>query len=118
MTLTQIRNRVSKENGFDVAIKKRDRKYAYAKKVYCKLAHQFNKYTYQDIADSIDCNHATIIHHLKTFDSVYDADLDNYIKLKKEIQPLHQKEIFIYRINEILKGLKLEEVESIYNKMQ
>jgi len=77
--LTRLRQLVEEYYGFSIMKKSRLRQVVYAKKVFSQLGRDFG-YSYQAIANDIGHNHATIIHHEKSFHAILDYDARIYNK--------------------------------------
>lgn len=123
MTIIQVKELLNRTYGFDIATKGRKREYVYARRVFSKLARDFG-YTFQEVGDVIDCNHATIVHHIKMFSTVTDLDLRVYDKItdilnsSKRLRPERNLDdtisnsVYIERIEELeamVVDLKMEE---------
>jgi hypothetical protein len=77
--LTRLRQLVEEYYGFSIMKRNRAREVVYAKKVFSQLGRDFG-YAYQAIANEIGHNHATIIHHEKSFHAILDYDAKIYNK--------------------------------------
>lgn len=90
--------------GFDITRKGRRREYIYARKVYSKIARGLG-FTYQSIAGYIGANHATILHHVKTFHVVEEIDIENHDKCIEILKAMtYITEELIEENPEILQG--------------
>jgi len=77
--LIRLKQLVEEYYGFSIMKKSRSRQIVYAKKVFSRLGRDFG-YPYQAIGDAIGHNHATIIHHEKSFHAILDYDARIYNK--------------------------------------
>ena len=73
MTSEEIKNIVNKEFETDVSLKLRKRDTIDAKRVYVKLCREHTLETYDKIGKTINCNHATILHHYKHRNIIQDV---------------------------------------------
>ena len=79
---------------FKVKIQSNTRKRytVYARKVYFKLANElYEYYTQSEIAKAVNRDHATFIHSVKTFYTVYDEHLEGYNHLMEKHSWLFKK---------------------------
>lgn len=70
--------------GVDISLKNRKRNSVDARRIFSKVLRE-RGYTYESIGDSLDRDHATIIHYISTIDSIltFDKGLrDKYIACK------------------------------------
>ena len=80
--LYKLRELVEGFYEFDISQGGRQQDLIYARKVYCKLARD-NRHTFQSIGDSIGMNHATILYHYNSFETVLPYDMEVYEKCLK-----------------------------------
>ncbi len=80
MDIKQVKQLLDNTYGIDISRNVRDREYVYARRVFSKICKEFG-YTYKEIGATIDSTHATIIHHIKNFDTIRDTDFTVYRKL-------------------------------------
>ena len=123
MNIQQVKELLSRTYGFDIAEKTRVREFVYARRVFAKITREFG-YTFQEIGDTIGCDHATIIHHVKMFNTVMDVDLKVYDKIKeilnssKRLRPERNIEgdinpsVYLDRIDELENILLEKNMES------
>ena len=112
MDITQLKGLLDQTYGFDISSKTRAREYVYARRVFSKVSRDFG-YTFGEIGIAIGCNHATIIHHVKSFDTVHDTDKDIYRKVSiilkssdrlnpyKNLQEPTDVSVYLDRISEL-----------------
>lgn len=62
--LKEIMNYVIDQTGLDIRENTRRREYVYARSLYFKLAREFTAISMRDIAESVDRDHATVIHSI------------------------------------------------------
>ena len=82
MDITQLKGLLDRTYGFDISKKTRAREYVYARRVFSKVGRDFG-YTFEDIGSIIDCDHSTIIHHIKSFETIHATDKEVYGKVVK-----------------------------------
>ena len=80
MTLKQLKEELNKYYKFDIAERNRHREYAYARKVYCKLAREIG-YTYQALGKEVGLKHDAALYHTKDFKVVGERDKNIYNKI-------------------------------------
>ena len=73
MKLKDIKQELNKYYKFDIAERNRQREYAYARKVFCRLARELG-YTFQALGDEIGIKHDAAIYHYNDFKSVDERD--------------------------------------------
>lgn len=67
----------------DIDEKTRKRDWVEARWVYCKILKDYEKMSVTRISMTLNKNHATILHTLKTFDAIYKNDKTLYSMYKK-----------------------------------
>ena len=84
MTLEQLKEIVNYK--FDVNIENRTRKrhVVYARKVYCNIAFNLNKYSLEKIGLAINQPHDAVLYHKNTIDKCYDLHKIGYNEIIKE----------------------------------
>ena len=115
MTLEELKNKVNQEYNIDISERNRRRHYAYARKVYCKLAREM-RFKCEDIGNTIGLKHDMAIYHKNTFNVVTEDDkliynkiiVDNHLNIDiinipkpKEIvlpEPISYKESLLLKI--------------------
>jgi hypothetical protein len=75
--LLKLKEILEEYYGFSINKGSRVREKIYAKKVFSRLGKNFG-YTYQLMADIIGCDHATMIHHNKSFHVILGNDVKIY----------------------------------------
>lgn len=108
----------------DIDTNSRERKFVDARRVYCKIMKDFG-FTYQHIAFTINKNHATAIHYVKSLDFImdYDLNLKNKYNLAKKFFVLKNNELKITSSNDLYLNLislsnKLNEIYIIKNYLK
>lgn len=116
-TINSLKDGVSEFFNVDLSSKKRDTKHYRARSIFYKLCFKLvYKPTYQAIGDSVNRNHATVIHSVKNFerDLKFDSHMsDMYDSLKDiylEFQVDKKTNQDIVKSNQMLKR-KVEELE-------
>ena len=70
LTLSQIKILVSKDLKINIKKNTRNRKYVYGRAIYFKLCKEFTHASLNEIGDSVNREHATVIHGLTVFDTM------------------------------------------------
>jgi hypothetical protein len=78
MTLKQLRDIVNETFEVNIEIQTRKRHTVYAKKVYCSIANNLNKYSLERIGECMNMPHDNVIYHLKTVGKLYDLHKIGY----------------------------------------
>ena len=84
----QIKSIVEGYFSVNLDSKRRFRHIVDAKKIYCKLCTDLTNESLKKIGDTIDKNHATVIHHSKTATFLIETDPDfskEFLTLKRQI---------------------------------
>ena len=123
MKLEELINIIDNKLHSDIKSKSRKRNNVYARKLYCTLAYECIKkvvkseqgveikvrYTYQDIADTLNVNHDLIYYHKSTFDTVnekyknvYNVIIDEY---DLEVKKLSTKSNYVPQLTVTQKNL-------------
>ena len=93
MKIEEIKEMFDRAYGFDIATKTRVDEYVQARKAYCKLTRELG-FGLQNIGDSINRDHATALHCVRTSQTITDFDVKVYNKILelvescREIEPL------------------------------
>jgi hypothetical protein len=83
--LYKIKKDLDKLYGFDISTKLRSRKYAYARKVFCKLARlRIEQYTLTEIGNALNIQHDNVIYNLNTFNYIGKSDVLIFNKLSNK----------------------------------
>ena len=102
MKLKDIKQELNKYYKFDIAERNRQREYAYARKVFCRLARELG-YTFQTLGDEIGIKHDAAIYHYNDFSVVSDRDKKIFNKVIRRLGlPIEQcaiKTKQIYKFN-------------------
>lgn len=120
-SLTIIKEFLDEAYGFDISNTSRKRKYCYAKKVFCKLAFETNRFKCLEVAKEIGLtNHTTYLYHCKTFDVVFDKDKEIYkyakMMLGSYLYTINEKSELMKSILEHLKELDYSQLKEFYLK--
>lgn len=82
MTLEKLKAELDSKYGFDIASKSKKRRFAYARKVYCRIARKLycnikkeHLHTWDSIGKSINISHDAAYFHFNSFKVVGDRDL-------------------------------------------
>ena len=93
MKLEEIKQMFDKAYGFDIADRTRLDEYVQARKTYCKLTRELG-FGLHNIGKSIDRDHATALHCVRTSQTIRDFDVKVYdrifelVQYCREIEPL------------------------------
>ena len=119
-TINSIKDSVSKLFNVDLSSSKRDTKHLRARSVFYKMCYNLcYKPTLQAIGDSVNKNHATVIHSIKTFENNLKFDpimRDMYDTIKKLHKYYEGEDVAIPELlksNELLRNKLAELEESI-----
>lgn len=119
-TINSIKDSVSKLFDVDLSSSKRDTKHFRARSVFYKMCYNLcYKPTLQAIGDSVNKNHATVIHSIKTFENNLKFDpimRDMYDTIKKLHKYYEGEDVAIPELlksNELLRNKLAELEESI-----
>jgi hypothetical protein len=89
MKLETIKEAVNKKFGLDIALDTRQRNYAYAKKVFSKLAYESGA-TFKEVGNVIKKSHCNILHHVNSIDVITLEDKRKHDEIKEEKQQTKQ----------------------------
>lgn len=110
--INKIRKEVEEATSQDLSVKSRKRQLVYARAIYFKLCKEKTRFTLQRIADTLEVNHATVLHAINNVFPVIQREepllYEIYNKLKKEDDVKYLKENYYALRNEYEKLLKLK----------
>jgi len=92
---TKILNTIKKVTGVDITTKTRKYEFIEARMIYYKLLRD-RGYSLQEIGDTLDKNHATVLHGINVFNDIKDYDKDLMEKYSAAIQLLAGEKISKY----------------------
>lgn len=92
---TKILNTIQKVTGVDITTKTRKYEFIEARMIYYKLLRD-RGYSLQEIGDTLDKNHATVLHGINVFNDIKDYDKDLREKYSAAIQLLAGEKISKY----------------------
>ena len=92
---TKILNTIQKVTGVDITTKTRKYEFIEARMIYYKLLRD-RGYSLQEIGDTLDKNHATVLHGINVFNDIKDYDKDLMEKYSAAIQLLAGEKISKY----------------------
>ena len=92
---TKILNTIQKVTGVDITTKTRKYEFIEARMIYYKLLRD-RGYSLQEIGDTLDKNHATVLHGINVFNDIKDYDKDLREKYSEAIQLLAGEKISKY----------------------
>ena len=134
MEITQrLKEIILQETGEDINIKTRKKNTVEIRSLYCNILKQLKPHkTLQSIGETIDLNHATIIHALRMYEvyskdnkdlkAIKDTILSHFIKVDKQIEELTETEALQQQINtlrfnnnELKNELKKQQQTKKYN---
>jgi len=106
MKLQELKDLLDELYGFDISADTRKREYAYARKVFCKIAYDYG-YRWKDIKVVIGISHDLCIYHHGTFNAINPIDLHNYNTAIKYFElPMEQIPSMSWYINgEMVQGI-------------
>jgi hypothetical protein len=92
---TKILNTIQKVTGVDITTKTRKYEFIEARMIYYKLLRD-RGYSLQEIGDTLDKNHATVLHAINVFEDIIEYDKDLAEKYSESIQLLAGEKIDKY----------------------
>lgn len=92
---TKILNTIQKVTGVDITTKTRKYEFIEARMIYYKLLRD-RGYSLQEIGDTLDKNHATVLHAINVFEDIIEYDKDLVEKYSAAIQLLAGEKIDKY----------------------
>ena len=102
------------ETGVNVEIVSRKRNFVEARAIYYKLLREISEMTLHAIADTVNKDHATILHSLKSVDDWmrYDTKLaDKYKNILYAIDNIDDTDFNSLRYENMMLKLRIEELE-------
>jgi septal ring factor EnvC (AmiA/AmiB activator) len=134
MEITErLKEIILQETGEDINIKTRKKNTVEIRSLYCTILKQLKPHkTLQSIGETIDLNHATIIHALRMYEvyskdnkdlkAIKDTILSHFIEVDKQIEELTETEALQQQINtlrfnnnELKNELKKQQQTKKYN---
>tara|TARA_R100000654_G_scaffold73234_2_gene105840 strand:+ start:4771 stop:5220 length:450 start_codon:yes stop_codon:yes gene_type:complete len=110
--IKKIRKEVEEATLQDLSVKSRNRQLVYARAIYFKLCKEKTTFTLQRIADTLEVNHATVLHAINNVFPVIQREepllYEIYNKIKSEDDVKYLKENYYALRNEYEKLLKLK----------
>jgi hypothetical protein len=101
MKLETIKEAVNKKFVLDIALDTRQRNYAYAKKVFSKLAYESGA-TFKEVGNVIKKSHCNILHHVNSIDVITLEDKRKHDEIIRELGLVLSKPFF-YSDQDIIK---------------
>jgi len=126
MTPERFKQIIALETGIDVDIISRKRNFVEVRALYYKLLRDILGMTLHSIADTVNKDHATVLHSLNNFDnwSSYSEDLRRhytnvmYMIYHYEYNSMEDIELSKLRYNNILLDFKVKELTDHINEMK
>jgi hypothetical protein len=134
MEITErLKEIILQETGEDINIKTRKKNTVEIRSLYCTILKQLKPHkTLQSIGETLDLNHATIIHALRMYEvyskdnkdlkAIKDTILSHFIEVDKQIEELTETEALQQQINtlrfnnnELKNELKIQQQTKKYN---
>jgi F0F1-type ATP synthase alpha subunit len=134
MEITErLKEIILQETGEDINIKTRKKNTVEIRSLYCTILKQLKPHkTLQSIGETLDLDHATIIHALRMYEvyskdnkdlkAIKDTILSHFIEVDKQIEELTETEALQQQINtlrfnnnELKKILKIQQQTKKYN---
>ena len=142
-----IRTYIESCLNIDISKRTRKRNYVYARAVYFKLCREYTKLSLDDIGQTVDMDHASVVHAIsKVFDAVvfYDKFLEdlyndykfsnkdtgetifeNYerllkenLDLRKEVKSIKEEGLFDRRFVDLYQDIPTERRNHVYEKLE
>ncbi|QDP51996.1 MAG: hypothetical protein GOVbin2700_33 [Prokaryotic dsDNA virus sp.] len=122
--MKKLRNVVEKYFKIDISTKTRKLEYVYARAIYFTLCYKFTNAKVVEIAKSLNMNHATILHSIKTFPYMlkHSSKLNTDYFLIKELANVNKKnkkidvDKLVNMYNRLL--IKFDVLEAMYKKLE
>ena len=105
MKLETIKEAVNKKFGLDISLDTRQRNYAYAKKVFSKLAYESGA-TFKEVGNVIKKSHCNILHHVNSIDVITLEDKRKHDQIIRELNLVLSKPFFNSEQDKIKKEIK------------
>jgi hypothetical protein len=126
MTPERFKKIIELETGINVDVISRKRNFVEVRALYYKLLRDVLGMTLQSIADTVNKDHATVLHSINNFDiwSSYSEDLRTYYSNVMhmihhyEYDSIDDLELSKLRYNNILLDLKVKELTNHISKMK
>ena len=122
--MKNIRHVIEKFYKLDISTKTRKLKYVYARAIYFELCYNYTKHTYSQIAKTLDMNHSTVLHSIKSFPYMlrHDKQLNSEYYLIRQLldfslkKPRINAKVLVKKYNSLL--LKFDVLETMYNELK
>ena len=122
--MEKIRKVVEKFYKLDISTKTRKLKYVYARAIYFELCYNHTKYTYSQIANTLEMNHGTVLHSIKSFPYMlrHDKQLNSEYYMIRQLLNVSKKPLkidareLVKKYNSLL--LKFDVLQTMYNKLK
>tara|TARA_R100001463_G_scaffold83631_2_gene138169 strand:- start:1045 stop:1422 length:378 start_codon:yes stop_codon:yes gene_type:complete len=122
--MEKIRKVVEKFYKLDISTKTRKLKYVYARAIYFELCYNHTKYTYSQIAKTLEMNHATVLHSIKSFPYMlrHDKEFNSEYYMIRQLLNVSKKPLkidareLVKKYNSLL--LKFDVLQTMYNKLK
>lgn len=116
MEIQEIKKQFDKVYGFDIYRTDNKRYKVYARKAFTYFCRKLD-YTYQAIAETLNVDHATCMHYLKTVDTITRVDKINFNKVVDTFQENITK--FDVELKEVedVERIKLKGILSDFNEL-
>jgi len=105
MKLETIKEAVNKKFNLDISLDTRQRNYAYAKKVFSKLAYESGA-TFKEVGNVIKKSHCNILHHVNSIDVITLEDKRKHDQIIRELGLVLSKPFFNSEQDKIKKEIK------------
>ena len=142
-----IRTYIESCLNIDISKRTRKRNYVYARAVYFKLCREYTKLSLDDIGQTVDMDHASVVHAIsKVFDAVVFHDkflediyndyklsnkntnetiFDNYerllkenLDLRREVESIKEESLFDRRFIDLYQDIPFEKRTHVYEKLE
>tara|TARA_R110002050_G_scaffold19522_1_gene56115 strand:- start:9 stop:395 length:387 start_codon:yes stop_codon:yes gene_type:complete len=122
--MKKIREVIEKFYKIDISTKTRKLKYVYARAIYFELCYNYTKHTYSQIAKTLNMNHGTVLHSIKSFPYMlrHDKQLNSEYYLIRQLlnfsikKPRINANVLVKKYNSLL--LKFDILQTMYNKLK
>jgi hypothetical protein len=114
----KVKKHVTLEFNIDLNSKSRKMEYVDARSIYYKILYDYYKLTYEEIAETVDKNHASIINATSNFKYYIEQDSikkEKYIKILLSLDLISQSEVELMSISD--KNTKISKLYKLVRRV-
>ena len=116
MTTEEIKQLVEDELGYKIDVKSRKRKIVYGRAIYFKICKDRTNLSLHEIGQTLNLNHATVIHSLKNVFTTFKLYNPEYLTIYKRI--IHRDEYIPLETRYDLLKQEYTELEDKYEQLK